>query len=49
MKKISYLFGLLLIQLTNLPLFFLLFITGQNKELDRLLIIAKNPLKSGNN
>ena len=46
MKKISNTFGLLLIHLTNLPLFFLLFVTGQNKEIARLYSIAKNPLKS---
>ncbi|MDY7396052.1 hypothetical protein UMM65_12435 [Aureibaculum sp. 2210JD6-5] len=45
MKKISNTLGLLLIHLTNLPLFFLLFVTGQNKEIDRLFTIARNPLK----
>ncbi len=46
MKKFSNTFGLLLIHLTNLPLFFLLFVTGQNKELDHLFKIARNPLNS---
>ncbi|WP_157972932.1 MULTISPECIES: hypothetical protein [Aureibaculum] len=46
MKNISNTFGLLLIHLTNLPLFFLLFVTGQNKELDHLIKLAKHPLKS---
>ncbi len=39
MKKIANLFGLFLIHLSNLPLLFLLFVTGQNKEMDRLLNI----------
>lgn len=46
MKKITHLFGLLLIHLSTLPLFFLLFVTGQNKELDRLMNLSKNRIES---
>lgn len=46
MKKITHIFGLFLIHLSTLPLLFLLFVTGQNKEIDRLLNLSKNRIES---